>query len=364
MMKVSINVLYILLLLLGACSDTPEVIKAPTAKRVVPSKPLLTQKTNEKQKLSDYGFFKAPLSDLIPNPRVYSYDVNTPLFSDYASKKRFVFLPEETQMEYNPTASNLLFEKGSVLIKNFYYPASDGQERIIETRLLIKEKEGWKPLNYIWNEEQSDASLNYIGADIEVEWIKNETHIQKVNYSVPNLNQCKNCHISDSDITPIGLSIAQLNRKNPLLSVDKNQLAFFQEAKLIKNLPKKHNWSKLPVWNNPLTGSVEERAKAYLDANCAYCHSPKGSAKNSGLHLNYTEINTRSRGIYKPPVAAGKGSGDLVYDIVPGDPEHSILLYRMKSKDPSIQMPELGRSLVHEEGIALISEYIQNLQKK
>ena len=171
MMKVSINVLYILLLLLGSCSDAPKVTNAPTAKRVVPSQPLLSQKTNEKQKLSEYGFFEAPLSDLIPNPRVYSYEVNTPLFSDYASKKRFLDLPDATQMEFSPTASTLRFEKGSVLIKNFYYPTSDGQERIIETRLLIKEKEGWKPLNYIWNEEQSDASLNYIGADIEVEWI-------------------------------------------------------------------------------------------------------------------------------------------------------------------------------------------------
>ena len=195
-----------------------------------------------------------------------------------------------------------------------------------------------------------------------MEWMNSHEEIQKVNYSVPNQNQCKNCHISGSEITPIGLTVSQLNRKNSLLSANKNQLAFFHEANLIKNLPEKSNWSKLPVWNNPLTGTVEERAKAYLDANCAYCHSPKGSAKNSGLYLSYSETNSRYRGVYKPPIAAGKGSGDLIYDIIPGDPEHSILLYRMKSKDPSIQMPELGRSIVHEEGVSLIEEYIKNLK--
>ena len=353
---------YFILLFFGSCSETPNVEKVPIAKRVVPSQSLLSQKTNEKKKLSEYEFFKSPIAELIPNVNVYSYDVNTPLFSDYASKKRFVFLPKDSQMEFSQIENTLLFETGSILIKNFYYPISKNEERIIETRLLIKEKEGWKPLNYIWNTEQTYASLNYIGADIEVEWMNSHEEIQKVNYSVPNQNQCKNCHISGSEITPIGLTVSQLNRKNSLLSANKNQLAFFHEANLIKNLPEKSNWSKLPVWNNQLTGTVEERAKAYLDANCAYCHSPKGSAKNSGLYLSYSETNSRYRGVYKPPIAAGKGSGDLIYDIIPGDPEHSILLYRMKSKDPSIQMPELGRSIVHEEGVSLIEEYIKNLK--
>ena len=81
---------YFILLFFGSCSETPNVEKVPIAKRVVPSQSLLSQKTNEKKKLSEYEFFKSPIAELIPNVNVYSYDVNTPLFSDYASKKRFV----------------------------------------------------------------------------------------------------------------------------------------------------------------------------------------------------------------------------------------------------------------------------------
>ena len=359
MMRI-LGCVFVLLLMLCCGPSTTE--KAPVAKRVNPAQPLIQNKTNEKQQLSDYGFFKTPLAQLIPEKNVYAYDVNTPLFSDYASKKRFVFLPEGSSMQYAEDQKTLLFEEGSVLIKNFFYPMADGKERIIETRLLVKEKGEWKPLNYVWNDTQTDAQLNYIGAETEVVWKPENGAAKTLHYTVPNWNQCKNCHISGSEITPIGLTVSQLNRKNSLLSANKNQLAFFHEANLIKNLPEKSNWSKLPVWNNPLTGTVEERAKAYLDANCAYCHSPKGSAKNSGLYLSYSETNSRYRGVYKPPIAAGKGSGDLIYDIIPGDPEHSILLYRMKSKDPSIQMPELGRSIVHEEGVSLIEEYIKNLK--
>jgi hypothetical protein len=62
--------------------------------------------------------------------------------------------------------------------------------------------------------------------------------------------------------------------------------------------------------------------------------------------------------IGKAPVAAGKGSGGHRYDIVPGNPEASILMYRIQSDDPGIMMPELGRSIVHQEGIELIREWI------
>ena len=86
-----------------------------------------------------------------------------------------------------------------------------------------------------------------------------------------------------------------------------------------------------------------------------------GSAKNSGLDLRLSQIDLRKQGVFKPPIAAGKGSGDLQYSIVPGNPEKSILLYRMKSEDPGIMMPEIGRSIVHQEGVALIEEYIKNL---
>lgn len=64
----------------------------------------------------------------------------------------------------------------------------------------------------------------------------------------------------------------------------------------------------------------------------------------------------------KKPVAAGKGSGARLYDIVPGKPEESILLFRMESTNPGIMMPELGRSIIHQEGVALVSRWIQEME--
>lgn len=83
--------------------------------------------------------------------------------------------------------------------------------------------------------------------------------------------------------------------------------------------------------------------------------------KNSGLDLSYNQTDARKRGVFKPPVAAGKGSGNLHYSIVPGEPNNSILVYRMLSNDPGTMMPEIGRSTVHKEGVALITEYIKSL---
>ena len=88
---------------------------------------------------------------------------------------------------------------------------------------------------------------------------------------------------------------------------------------------------------------------------------PGGSADTTGLYLNYTEQGKERIGIYKKPVAAGRASGNLKYSIVPGHPNDSILLYRMKSLDPGIMMPESGRALSDEIGIKLISDWIDTL---
>lgn len=116
-----------------------------------------------KQTLSAYGFFEGRLAALKPTKGVIPYTLNTPLFSDYASKARFVKLPEGQQATYNDQEV-LNFPVGSVLIKNFYYPLDARKpkkgRRIMETRLLIHEKEGWVALPYIWNDAQTEANLD------------------------------------------------------------------------------------------------------------------------------------------------------------------------------------------------------------
>jgi len=353
----------VIVTLLMSCAD--RVSKKPPKALKVEAQDLLSE-TNiqEKKWLSDYSFFTLPLAKLEPQEQVYAYDLNNALFSDYAHKKRFIYLPKDTKMKYTEEGV-FHFEVGTILIKNFYYPKDfnkpDEDIRIVETRLLIHEPQGWKPLNYIWTADQKDAQLNYVGGEQMVSWTDEKQQVKTIQYGIPNLNECKNCHNKDNKITPIGPTAAQLNKKYSAINSLQNQLETFQSLGLLE-LPNAHpQLPKLPVWNNPQTGGLEERAKAYLYANCAHCHRVDGSAKNSGLYLTYQEMDQRKRGIFKPPVAAGKGSGDFEYDIMPGYPEESILIYRMKNNDPAIRMPEIGRVSAHIEGVALLEEYIKSL---
>lgn len=100
------------------------------------------------------------------------------------------------------------------------------------------------------------------------------------------------------------------------------------------------------------------RARAYLDANCAHCHRPEAPADSSGLWLGWSDSSERQLGICKRPFSAGTGTGGHDFDIVPGDPEASIMVHRMRSTDPEIKMPEMPSQLAHEEGAALIAEWI------
>jgi hypothetical protein len=70
-----------------------------------------------------------------------------------------------------------------------------------------------------------------------------------------------------------------------------------------------------------------------------------------------------SYGRCKASIAAGAGTGGRPYDIVPGAPEKSIFVYRMETTKPGHMMPELGRSVSHEEGVALISAWIAEMEE-
>ncbi|MGQ0531305.1 MAG: hypothetical protein ACT4OF_01265 [Caulobacteraceae bacterium] len=97
--------------------------------------------------------------------------------------------------------------------------------------------------------------------------------------------------------------------------------------------------------------------------NCAHCHNPQGPAHTSGLDLRWSQTDPAQWGVLKRPVAAGRGSVGFAFDIEPGHPERSILLYRMRSTDPSVMMPELGRQLVDERAAALIEQWIAGMDE-
>ncbi len=317
------------------------------------------------ERLSEYHFFEGNTADLKPMSDVLPYDLNSPLFSDYAHKSRFVWMPKGKTASY--TKEGVLdFPVGAVLIKTFYYNHDENDlsagRQLLETRLLVHREDGWDGVSYIWNEEQTEATLEVAG-DIKEVTFKNKAGEQiEVPYVIPNKNQCKSCHVVEKTMMPIGPKIRNLNKSFAYPSGSKNQLEQWAEVAYLTGYDQTKDHPKVPVWDDPSTGSLHDRAMAYLDINCGHCHHPKGPANTSGLNLIFEEPLGRNLGILKPPVAASTGSGGRDYSLVPGAPDESILLYRMESTNPGAMMPEQGRKLVHKEGVALVREWINEMK--
>ena len=300
-----------------------------------------------------------------PNAGLTPYALNTPLFSDYAQKQRYVFLPKGKHAAY--TAEGVFdFPVGTVLVKTFAYPADvrrpEDRLRFIETRLLIHKASGWVPTTYVWNAAQTQAVLKRAGLRAEVAFTDAKGAEVRFSYPVPNVNQCKECHALGEALVPIGPKARNLNGDYAYAEGVENQLAHWTRTGILDGAPAAAAAPAEPRWDDA-SAPVRPRALAYLDANCAHCHNPRGAASNSGLYLDCERTSAVQRGIGKRPVAAGKASADLDFDIAPGEPDRSILLHRMQSREPGVMMPELGRALPHEEGIALVRAYIAGLAK-
>ncbi len=313
--------------------------------------------------LSAYRLFADP-AVMTPNDGVVPYDLNTPLFTDYAVKRRFVYVPDGASAEYHETEA-FDFPVGTVLVKSFGYPADfskpDQDIQFIETRLLIHQQEGWVALPYVWNDDMSDATLKVAGKRVDKQIALADGTVKSISYAVPNKNQCKGCHALDDAVIPLGPKARHLNKDFAYPSGMANQLQHWSDAGLLSGAPDAASAPAMAVWNDPTSGSLEERARAYLDVNCGHCHRPRGPADNSGLFLSALEEDRIALGIWKRPVAAGQGTGGRNFDIAPGDPSDSILLFRMETTEPGVLMPELGRSLQHDEGVALIGAWIESL---
>lgn len=329
--------------------------------------------------LSDWGLMSSGGDALKINAASFPYELHTPLFSDYALKLRTIYMPDGAVAEYRPEGA-FEFPVGTIISKTFLYEkhadwqadaavfrATDSVNtsldaleptlddyRLIETRLLVHYEDGWRGLPYVWNDEQSDATLEIAG-DIQQLVLRGDGVDETINYLVPDVNQCAGCHTPDhsaGDLRPLGPKAWQLNRGFKYWGDDDSQLLHWVANDLLTGLP-----AVAPAAGDLL----EDRTKAYLDANCAHCHNASGAADTSALHLNIEAPIDRHYGVCKSPVAVGRGSGDRPYDIFPGRPDDSIMLYRMQHSDPAIAMPELGRSTVHRAGMQLIEEWIQGL---
>jgi uncharacterized repeat protein (TIGR03806 family) len=296
--------------------------------------------------LEEYGFFIHPEAQ-VPTLGVTPYALNTPLWSDGADKLRFIYLPEGTQLAADGEGL-LQFPVGAAIIKTFAF-GEGAERRLIETRVLLHRAEGWVALPYRWNAEQTEATLALTGGRIELTTPAGEA----ISYAIPNKNQCKTCHSKDGQVIPIGPKARNLS------------------AAWIGDMERK-GWlagdtagaDRLPDWRTHASGPAEPLARAYLDVNCAHCHQPGGGASNSGLDLRWEQSDAHAIGIMKRPVAAGRGAGGHDFSILPGAPDKSILLFRMDSAEPGIAMPELGKSSIDREGVAVVRKWILEMQQQ
>jgi hypothetical protein len=126
---------------------------------------------------------------------------------------------------------------------------------------------------------------------------------------------------------------------------------------------------RIPYFNVPGDGGdtansdadIEQRIRGYLEVNCAHCHNEGGAASNTGLYLDYFRAVNSSYGICKTPTAAGAGSDGRPHDIQPGSVSESIMPFRMGSDDVEAKMPPIAHSVVHDEALELLNEWIENV---
>ena len=370
--------------LIGACGGTPRSLQHFDS-NAYPAN------------LSAWGVVNVDDDRLALSAGFLPYDLNTPLFSDYAHKLRAVWLPPGSQAHYD---GDDVFDLpvGTIISKTFYFPRKDPRRdsredspkakpesallrtednsgdfsgegldlrnvRLIETRLLVRQENGWDALAYVWDDAQNDAHLEIAGDIKQLRLVSADGSEQPINYVIPTRNECANCHATDhgsGKLHPIGLAARHLNKiYEHYADGAAPQLQHWVERGYLDRFADDAPANAL--WRADATDDLEQRARSYLDVNCAHCHNPKGAADTSGLFLNRAENSARRIGLCKPPIAAGRGTGGRHVSIMPGQPDASILIFRVGETDPGIMMPELGRSTVHAEGLALLRRWVESL---
>ena len=314
-------------------------------------------------KLSDYNFFEGNLADLSPVYGVLPYEPINALFSDYAHKMRFVWMPYNVSAAYVADGDVLDFPTGSMLIKTFFYEnvLPNNTKRNIETRLLIKKEEGWIFANYIWDEAQQEAHLNTTGYgfNVPVDWVENgET--KSVNYRIPSDLECFICHKSNDIIFPIGPKPQNLNAVYNYADGMENQLQKWKEIGYLSHNNIPPTIETVPNWKD-VSQSPEIRVRSYFDMNCAHCHIEGGHCGARSLRLAFSESTEAEKlGICVDPDLQIPGY-DGAKLIVPGDAENSILYFRVATTLEEYAMPMIGRTLADEEFLPVLEEWINSL---
>ncbi len=308
--------------------------------------------------LSEYNFFNGDLANQEPVYGVLPYKPISTLFTDYAKKKRFIWMPDGLQANYVESYELLEMPVGTILIKTFYYDQVQpgNTTRNIETRLIYRTTAGWEFAEYVWNESQTEASLDMLGSFTEVNWIQDGVN-RTINYRVPSESECFTCHKTQLDPIPIGLKPQHINSDYVYSSGNMNQLQkMISMGYLSDNLPT--NIETVIDWTDT-SQPIDLRMRSYVDINCAHCHSDDRHCDYRPVRFAFNEsADNINLGVCVDPETPIPPNTKIV---VPGDLDTSVLYFRVNSEAEEYRMPLLGRTIRDEAAVAMVAEWINSL---
>lgn len=288
--------------------------------------------------LSAYNIFEGASAHLIPSEGFHLFELSSVLFTDYAHKQRLVKVPPGTKMTRLSDGS-LDYPDGTMLVKTFFYYLDERDtslgKNIIESRLLIKENGIWNAASYLWNQDQNNASLKLEGYDKEVGWLDKKGNGRSTLYHVPNENECITCHQPNSSMTPLGPTLRNLNRNVERNGESLNQISHLQSVNVMSSFSL-DQVPKIVDYKN-VSHSLAERGRAYLAMNCAHCHNPNGWEECSQQDVDFryeTSLNQTGIPFEKDEITEVLMDGE---------------------------MPFIGTTVLDEEGIDLLLQYIESL---
>lgn len=318
-------------------------------------------------KLSDYHFFDGDIKEQNPALDVLPYEPASSLFSDYAHKKRFVWMPKNTHATYNGDDNVFEFPVGAAIIKTFYYDhvLPSNTTKRVETRLLIRKSSGWKAYTYVWNDDQTDALLETTGNGLHkaISWIDDNGVTKNVNYWFPSQTECVTCHKINPNQTgertiPIGPKPQNLNTSFTYTSGVENQITKWKSVGYLgDDVPALSTIHSTVDWRDT-SKSLELRARSYIDINCAHCHRDGGHCDYVPQRFNFSNTDLHTVGLCLTPLFAIQ-NGPFV--INGGNADYSDMIIRMNSVQSDVMMPYIGRSLIHQEGLQLMKDWINSL---
>jgi uncharacterized repeat protein (TIGR03806 family) len=314
--------------------------------------------------LSETGLFSS-VAENKPDPGLIPYTVNAPLWSDGATKERFIGLPGHESIGFK-VKGGWDFPDGTVLVKTFSLNVVEGKtesSRRVETRLLHRQDGEWFGYTYAWNRNQTDADL-VPASGTEQSFQTEAGSPTEQSWRFPSRVECMVCHSRAANYV-LGLSTPQMNRSHDYGGVIANQLqalarigALGVDGKI--GLPKPPDQYPMLAKPSDEARPLEDRARAYLHANCANCHTDAGGG-NSNIALEFDTEDEKTLLFDQPPVHDSFGISEARL-IAPGEPQQSVLMHRIGRRGEG-QMPPLASSLVDEAGVRLLDQWIRSLRR-